>query len=58
MPKRMERKIVREYRRKGFSLKRSRSIAYATMQKRGLAPSAATEALARPSEVLAEGIVI
>ena len=36
MPKKIERKIVREYRRKGFSLKRSRSIAYATMQKRGL----------------------
>ena len=36
MPKKIERKIVREYRRNGYSLQRSRHIAYATMQKRGL----------------------
>lgn len=36
MPKKLETKITREYRRRGYSLKRARSIAIATMVKRGL----------------------
>ena len=36
MPKRIERKIEREYERKGYSKKRATRIAYATMNKRGL----------------------
>lgn len=34
MPKRVERAIQREYERKGFSKKRARSIAFATMVKK------------------------
>lgn len=36
MPKRIERKIEREYERSGYSVKRSRGIAFATMNKLGL----------------------
>lgn len=36
MPKKVERKIEREYERKGYSPKRAKSIAYATMVKKGL----------------------
>lgn len=36
MPKRIERKIEREYERKGYSPKRAKSIAFATMVKKGI----------------------
>lgn len=36
MPKKLETKITREYRRRGYSLKRARSIAIATMVSHGL----------------------
>jgi hypothetical protein len=36
MPKQLERRIIREYERKGESPRRARQIAYATMVARGL----------------------
>lgn len=36
MPKKLERKIEREYERKGYSPKKAKSIAFATMVKKGL----------------------
>ena len=36
MPKKIERKITREYEKRGYSPKRAKSIAIATMVKRGL----------------------
>lgn len=36
MPKRVERAITREYEQRGYSKKRARAIAFATMVKRGI----------------------
>lgn len=36
MPKKIERKIEREYEKKGYSPKHAKSIAYATMIKKGI----------------------
>ena len=36
MPKRMKQRIIANYRRKGYSAKGARKIAFATMNKRGL----------------------
>lgn len=36
MPKKIEQRITREYRKRGYSLKRAKSIAIATMIKHGL----------------------
>lgn len=36
MPKWVERKITKEYEKKGYSPKKAKSIAYATMNKKGL----------------------